>query len=177
MSFARWTTSSTEALAEFEAGTDEQNKVYYAEAREHFKLSDDEVDEVIAGVDRSLLERTWLCEPSLNRVIELRGLFGDTPVRLLQTTRLDRIKGTPERRAEYLARHRIDGINLHRTDWSGGLVALFGSLAPGGAILKRSAADRRLPTRGGGRLGRAGLVSHIDGPEPRPEPRGEARHR
>jgi glycerophosphoryl diester phosphodiesterase len=81
--------------------------------------------EVISDVDPSLLERTWLCEPSLNRVIELREMFGDTPIRLLQTTRLERIKGTPERRAEYLARHRIDGINLHRTDWSGGLVALF----------------------------------------------------
>ena len=81
--------------------------------------------DVIAAVDRSLLERTWLCEASLNRVIELRELFGDTPIRLLQTTRLERIKGTPERRAEYLARHRIDGINLHRSDWNGGLVALF----------------------------------------------------
>ena len=58
-------------------------------------------------------------------MIELRELFGDTPIRLLQTTRLERIKGTPERRAEYLARHGIDGINLHRTDWNGGLVALF----------------------------------------------------
>ena len=81
--------------------------------------------EVISGVDPSLLERTWLCEPSLNRVIELREMFGDTPIRLLQTTRLERVEGTPERRAEYLARHRIDGINLHRTDWNGGLVALF----------------------------------------------------
>ncbi len=80
---------------------------------------------VVGNVDASMLERTWLCEPSLNRVIELRELFGDTPIRLLQTTRLERIKGTPERRAEYLARHRIDGINLHRTDWNGGLVALF----------------------------------------------------
>ena len=81
--------------------------------------------EVISEIDTSLLERTWLCEPSLNRVIELRDLFDDTPIRLLQTTRLERIKGTPERRADYLARHRIDGINLHRTDWTGGLVALF----------------------------------------------------
>ena len=81
--------------------------------------------EVIAGFETSMLERTWLCEASLNRVIELRTLFGDSPIRLLQTTRLERIKGTPERRAEYLARHGIDGINLHRTDWNGGLVALF----------------------------------------------------
>ncbi|MGA7757035.1 MAG: glycerophosphodiester phosphodiesterase [Ilumatobacteraceae bacterium] len=84
--------------------------------------------EVVSAIDRSMLERLWLCEPSLNRVIELRERFDDggrVPVRLLQTTRLERIKGTPERRAEYLARHGIDGINLHRTDWNGGLVALF----------------------------------------------------
>ena len=81
--------------------------------------------DVIASVDATMLERTWLCEAGLNRVIELRELFGDTPIRLLQTTRLERIKGTPERRAEYLARNHIDGINLHRTDWNGGLVALF----------------------------------------------------
>ncbi len=81
--------------------------------------------EVVAAIDASMLERTWLCEAGLDRVIDLRALFGDIPIRLLQTTRLERIQGTPERRAEYLARHRIDGINLHRTDWSGGLVALF----------------------------------------------------
>jgi glycerophosphoryl diester phosphodiesterase len=87
--------------------------------------SAESIVEVIQGFDPELLERTWLCEPSLERVIELREIFGDTPIRLLQTTRLERIKGTPERRAEYLARHHIDGINLHRTDWNGGLVALF----------------------------------------------------
>ena len=32
-----WTTSSPEALAEFEAGDDAQRKVYFTEAREHFK--------------------------------------------------------------------------------------------------------------------------------------------
>ncbi len=83
------------------------------------------VVEVIGDVDETALGRTWLCEPSVQRVIELRELFGDTPIRLLQTTRLDRFKGTPEQRADYLARNRIDGINLHRTDWNGGLVALF----------------------------------------------------
>ncbi|HSL74741.1 MAG TPA: glycerophosphodiester phosphodiesterase [Ilumatobacteraceae bacterium] len=80
--------------------------------------------EVIADVDVTMLDRVWLCEPSLNRVLELRAMT-DAPVRLLQTTRLERIKGTPERRAEYLARHGIDGINLHRTDWTGGLTTLF----------------------------------------------------
>ncbi len=84
--------------------------------------------ETITDIDADMLERTWLCEPSLERVLELRAMFdvrGRHPVRLLQTTRLERIKGGPERRAEYLARHDVDGINLHRTDWTGGLVALF----------------------------------------------------
>lgn len=84
-----------------------------------------EIVRVIAEVDASLLERTWLCEPDLDRVISLRAELGDCPVRLLQTTRLDRIEGTTERRAEYLARHGIDGINLPRADWNGGLAALF----------------------------------------------------
>ncbi len=47
------------------------------------------------------------------------------PGELLQTTRFDRIKEPLERRAEQLSRHGIDGINLHRTDWNGGLIALF----------------------------------------------------
>ena len=84
--------------------------------------------ETVTDIDADMLERTWLCEPSLERVLALRAMFdegGRTPVRLLQTTRLERIKGGPERRAEYLSRHDIDGINLHRTDWAGGLVALF----------------------------------------------------
>jgi len=82
----------------------------------------------VEAVDPLMLERVWLCEASLNRVLELRAMLDQPngrPVRLLQTTRLERIKGTPERRAEYLKRHGIDGINLHRTDWNGGLVALF----------------------------------------------------
>lgn len=81
--------------------------------------------DAVRSVDEGMLERTWLCEPGLDRVIELREMFGELPIRLLQTTRLERIKGSMERRAEYLARHGIDGINLHRTDWNGGLVALF----------------------------------------------------
>ena len=84
--------------------------------------------ETVSAIDADMLERTWLCEPNLERVLALRAMFDEgrrLPVRLLQTTRLDRIKENPERRAEYLARHDIDGINLHRTDWTGGLVALF----------------------------------------------------
>jgi glycerophosphoryl diester phosphodiesterase len=46
-------------------------------------------------------------------------------VKILNSTRLNRLKEGPERRAASLAHHGIDGINLHRTDWNGGLAALF----------------------------------------------------
>ncbi len=81
--------------------------------------------DVVSDIDEDLLARTWLCEPNLDRVVELREQFGGSPIRLLQTTRLERIKVKPEQRADHLARAGIDGINLHRTDWNGGLVALF----------------------------------------------------
>lgn len=79
--------------------------------------------EVVRRHDPAMLPRVWLCEPDLDRAVELRGELDD--VRILQTTRLDRIKEGPERRAVHLARHGVDGINLHRTDWNGGLVVLF----------------------------------------------------
>jgi glycerophosphoryl diester phosphodiesterase len=38
---------------------------------------------------------------------------------------LARIKEGPERRAATLASEGIDAINMHHTDWNGGLVTLF----------------------------------------------------
>jgi glycerophosphoryl diester phosphodiesterase len=83
--------------------------------------------EVIAGADVTMLDRVWLCESQLDRVIELRRHFDAQrrPVRLLQTTRLSRITGTPEQRAAALSASGVDGINMPRTDWNGGLVTLF----------------------------------------------------
>ena len=80
------------------------------------------VDVIRSGAPE-MLSRVWLCEADLERSIVLREQFPD--VRILQTTRLERIKEGPERRAEFLSRHRVDGINLHRTDWNGGLAVLF----------------------------------------------------
>jgi len=84
--------------------------------------------DVVRAADPTMLPRLWLCEASLERVLMLRETFpadDEHPVRLLQTTRIERIKETPEQRAAALARHGIDGINMHRTDWNGGLTALF----------------------------------------------------
>jgi glycerophosphoryl diester phosphodiesterase len=68
-----------------------------------------------------MLERLWLCAPQWEALLPLRG----QGARLVDSTRLARIKEGPERRASLLANEGIDGINLHHTDWNGGLVALF----------------------------------------------------
>lgn len=83
----------------------------------------DVIAEVVADHDGSLSSRTWLCEPDLERCIEWRSRFPD--LRIVNSTRLSYFKEGPERRAASLAHHGIDAVNMHRSDWSGGLVTLF----------------------------------------------------
>jgi glycerophosphoryl diester phosphodiesterase len=70
-----------------------------------------------------LLPRLWLCHPSYQALADLRAL--DADVKLVDSTRLEKIREGPERRAAELSRLGIDGINMHHTDWNGGLVVLF----------------------------------------------------
>lgn len=83
------------------------------------------VGEAVLAVTReaapSMLERLWLCHPDWR---ELRALRGHG-ARLVDSTRLHRMKEGPERRAATLANEGIDAVNMHHTDWNGGLVALF----------------------------------------------------
>lgn len=81
------------------------------------------VIETIAARSPELLERTWLCHPDVEYLQALRPRDGT--VRLVNSTRLARMTEGPERRAARLAAAGIDGVNLHRQDWNGGLVALF----------------------------------------------------
>ena len=46
-------------------------------------------------------------------------------VKLVDSTRLRRIKEGPERRAATLADGGVDAVNMHATDWTGGLTTLF----------------------------------------------------
>ena len=46
-------------------------------------------------------------------------------MKLVDSTRLRRIKEGPERRAATLADAGIDAINMHASDWTGGLTTLF----------------------------------------------------
>ena len=79
--------------------------------------------ETIREHAHDLLARTWLCHQDLDALAALRPL--DDEVKLVNSTRLGRMEEGPERRAANLARLGIDGVNLRRSDWNGGLVALF----------------------------------------------------
>ena len=81
--------------------------------------------QVVAVANRhpGALGRLWLCHPDWETVASWRGLH--PRIRLVDSTRLERIEEGPERRAARLAAARIDAINLHQSDWTGGLIALF----------------------------------------------------
>jgi len=67
-------------------------------------------------------ERLWLCHPNYE---QLRDWREHTSARLVDSTRLARIKEGPERRANELRNLGIEAVNLRVTDWTGGLVAVF----------------------------------------------------
>lgn len=69
------------------------------------------------------LERLWLCHPDWQQVAEWRALSDD--VRLVDSTRIRKIKEGPERRAAVLADKGIDALNMHASDWTGGLTTLL----------------------------------------------------
>ena len=66
--------------------------------------------------------RLWLCHPEWQLVRTWRDA---TTARLVDSTRMKYIKEGPERRAAELAAAGIDAVNMHHTDWSGGLTTLF----------------------------------------------------
>ena len=71
----------------------------------------------------TLLNRLWLCYRDWHVAAEVRAV--DADVRLVDSTRLSRIKEGAERRAASLASAGIDAVNLHHSDWTGGMTTLF----------------------------------------------------
>jgi glycerophosphoryl diester phosphodiesterase len=67
--------------------------------------------------------RLWLCHPDWQQLARWRSFSAE--VRLVNSTRLRRIKEGPERRAATLADVGVDAINMHAADWTGGLTTLF----------------------------------------------------
>jgi glycerophosphoryl diester phosphodiesterase len=90
-------------------------------------LKDDRAGAAVIATVRALapemIPRLWLCDPDVDRLVQLRSLDGD--VRLVNSTRLNRLREGAERRAATLAAVGIDAVNLHHTDWTGGLTTLF----------------------------------------------------
>ena len=79
------------------------------------------VIDVVREAGPELLPRLWLCAPQYETLLPLRG----QGARLVDSTRLSKIKEGPERRAAVLANQGIDAVNMFHTDWNGGLVTLF----------------------------------------------------
>lgn len=79
------------------------------------------VIDVVAEVAPKMVERVWLCASQWETLLPLRG----QGVKLVDSTRLSKLKEGPERRAATLRERGIDAINFHHSDWNGGMVALF----------------------------------------------------
>jgi glycerophosphoryl diester phosphodiesterase len=81
---------------------------------------------IIEMVHRLLPDRAeaiWLCHPDHRVLADLIEEAGG--INLVHSTRLNRLETSPEMHAATLARIGIRAVNLHHTEWSGGLVALF----------------------------------------------------
>lgn len=68
-------------------------------------------------------DRLWLCHPDVDLLADWRARTEGA--RLVASTRLRALRGGPERAAAELARLGIDGVNLHHSEWTGGLTTLF----------------------------------------------------
>lgn len=89
-------------------------------------LKDPDAFHAVIGVAEAAgaeaMENLWLCDPDWRRLVPIREQHPQ--VKLIDSTRLKRIEG-PERRAAELSAAKITGINMHYSDWTPGLVALF----------------------------------------------------
>lgn len=67
-------------------------------------------------------QRLWLCHHRLEQTLAYRDEFPE--VRIVDSSRLARIKEGPEMRMATLANRGVDVLNMHITDWNGGLVTM-----------------------------------------------------
>jgi glycerophosphoryl diester phosphodiesterase len=101
----------------------------YASCGSHFPLSLDLKDpnglDAVLATCRAADAATnmWLCHHDWAFLAAQRGKAHD--VQLVDSTRLKRMKDGPERHAARLAHAGIDAVNMHHTDWTTGLTALF----------------------------------------------------
>jgi glycerophosphoryl diester phosphodiesterase len=103
----------------------------YSELGTRYELSIDVKDraaaepivELARGAADGAPGRLWLCHPSVPFLAGLRERLRD--VKLVHSTRRRQIEAPLERHAADLAEAGINAMNLHHTEWTAGLVALF----------------------------------------------------
>lgn len=83
----------------------------------------EEVLRVARAVGDDAVRRLWLCHHDWELVASWRQRCPD--VRLVDSTAIGTMPSGPERRAAELADAGIDAVNLHHTEWTGGLTTLF----------------------------------------------------
>lgn len=69
------------------------------------------------------LDRLFVCHWKSAECFAIRERHPD--IKVVDSTRLQRLKDGPEMRAALLANRGIDVLNMHISDWSGGLVTLL----------------------------------------------------
>jgi glycerophosphoryl diester phosphodiesterase len=85
----------------------------------------DAIDATVAAVRANapaLLPNLWLCHPDFATVASWRH-FEDS--KLVWSTRFAELASSPERHAARMRESAIDVLNLHHTEWTGGMVALL----------------------------------------------------
>jgi glycerophosphoryl diester phosphodiesterase len=83
----------------------------------------DRVVAVARAAGGEALPNLWLCHHEVDQVIAWRAACAE--VRLVDSTFLGHMPHGPEHRASQLAEAGIDAVNLHHSEWSGGLTTLF----------------------------------------------------
>ncbi len=78
---------------------------------------------VAVAADHGAAGLLWVCHHDVGVLHAWRAVAPD--VRLVHSTRLDRLPGGPERHAADLAEADIDAVNFRHDDWNGGLTTLY----------------------------------------------------
>lgn len=78
---------------------------------------------VAMAADPTMPARLWLCDHDVDRLLSWREV--SPHVRLVDSTRLSKLRQGPERLGAQLRAAGVDAVNLHHSEWTGGLVTLF----------------------------------------------------
>ncbi|HEX2046515.1 MAG TPA: glycerophosphodiester phosphodiesterase [Acidimicrobiales bacterium] len=103
----------------------------YAECGTGYELSldvkDPQAASTVAQVARAAggeaPGRLWICHPDWELLASWRDDLHD--VRLVNSTKMAAMRKGPERRAAQLSAAGVDAVNLHESEWTGGLTTLF----------------------------------------------------